>query len=93
MYIIDGIAYAGELPKPIRVVSARALEGHKLWLRFSTDEEKIFDATSLLDMPCFKPLNDENLFRSVYVDYGVPTWNDGAIDFAPDMLYKKGISL
>ena len=36
MYIIDGIAYAGEKTKPIKVSGVRPLDDFKLWLRFNT---------------------------------------------------------
>jgi len=91
MYIIDDIAYAGESPLSIKVISVRALNDYKLWLRFSTGEEKEFDFQPLLDYPCYKPLRDEKLFKEVYIDYGVTVWNDGDIDIAPDNLYENSI--
>ena len=92
MYVKDGIAYAGESEKPITVISVRPLEDYKLWVRFSTGEMKIFDFAPLLDMGGFRPLRDKAAFDSVYVDYGVPVWNDGAIDIAPEYLYQTGIN-
>jgi len=91
MHIIDGIAYAEEREKSIKVISARALDNYKLWIRFSTGETKIFDFSLLLDTEGFHPLKDKVVFSSVYVDYGVPVWNDGAIDIAPEHLYQNGI--
>ena len=91
MYIINGIAYAGEPTPTIKICGVRPLEDHKLWLRFNTGEIKIFDFKPLLDEPAFKELTDNRVFNGVYIDYGVPTWNDGAIDIAPEYLYKKGI--
>ena len=93
MYVIDGIAYSGEHENPITVISVRPLKDHKLWIRFSTGETKIFDFTSLLDTEGFRTLNDEASFGSVYVDYGIPAWNDGAIDIAPEYLYQNGVSV
>ena len=48
MYISDGIAYAGEQEPVIKVCGVRPLAGHKLWLRFTTGEAKVFDFTPLL---------------------------------------------
>jgi hypothetical protein len=93
MYIIDDIAYAGENTPTIKVKSVRPLEDYKLWLRFSTDEEKIFDFSPLLVMPVFAPLKDKSLFEGVYVDFGVPVWMDGEIDLAPEKLYTEGIAI
>ena len=88
MYVMDGIAYAGEKAPEIKVSGVRPLEGHKLWLRFSSGEVRIFDCTSLLGSPAFAPLSDEAVFRGVYIDYGVVTWQDGEIDIAPAYLYE-----
>jgi len=91
MYIKDGIAYAGEQETSITVLSVRALEDHKLWIRFSTGETKIFDFAPLLNAAVFKPLIDKELFNVVYIDYGVPVWDGGTIDIAPEHLYQNGI--
>lgn len=48
MYISNGIVYAGEQEPPIKVCGVRPLSGHRLWLRFTTGDVKIFDFTSLL---------------------------------------------
>ena len=60
-------------------------------IRFTTNEEKIFDFSPLLDFPCYQPLKEKSVFDSVYVDFGVTVWNNGAIDIAPDHLYKQGL--
>ena len=91
MYIIDGIAYAGECKKIIKVISVRPMDNYKLWLRFSTEEVKIFDFSTLLEDPCFRPLKDKSVFNEVYVDYGVTVWCDGKIDIAPEALYNGGV--
>lgn len=93
MYIKDGIAYAGEATPPIRVSGVRPIDGHKLWLRFNTGEEKIFDFAPLFSYPAFAPLADRAVFDGVYIDYGVTVWNDGEIDIAPAELYKRGVGV
>ncbi len=90
MYIKDGIAYAGEQKPPIRVSGVRPLDEHRLWLRFNTGEVKIFDFSGELESPAFAPLRDRRIFDGVYIDYGVPMWNDGEIDIAPEYLYQHG---
>lgn len=93
MYIENGICYAGE-PKPMLLVNGvRPMKNHKLWVRFNTGEAKVFDFTPLLDTPAFKPLANEEVFKSVYIDYGVTVWNDGDIDIAPEKLYENGVSV
>lgn len=90
MYIIDGVAYAGEPAPVLRVCGVRPLENFRLWARFSTGEAKVFDFKPLLDSPGFAPLSDPEVFKSVYIDYGVPVWKDGEIDIAPETLYENG---
>lgn len=93
MYIVNGIAYAGEPAPTIKVSGVRPLDNHKLWVRFNTGETKIFDFNPLLDSPAFAPLKDESVFRSVYIDYGVTVWKDGEIDIAPETLYQQGVAV
>lgn len=87
MYIVDGIAYAGEQTPEIRVCGVRPLADYRLWLRFSTGEAKVFDFKPLLDQPAFVPLADKEVFAGVYIDYGVTVWMDGEIDISPKYLY------
>ncbi len=91
MYVKNGIAYAGEPRQPIKISGIRPLDGYKLWVRFTNGEAKIFDFDGLLDSPAFSPLKDQRLFKDVYIDYGVPVWDDGNIDIAPEYLYENGI--
>lgn len=93
MYVIDGIAYAGESSAPIKVSGVRPLDDFRLWVRFNTGEAKLFDFKPLLDRPAFAPLADKAVFNGVYIDYGVVVWNDGEIDIAPEALYKDGVAV
>lgn len=90
MYIKNGIAYAGEEKQPIKICGVRPLADYRLWVRFSTGEAKTFDFKELLNTPAFSPLKDRNLFESVYIDFGVPVWNEGEIDISPEYLYENG---
>ena len=92
MYIMNGIAYAGEQKLPIKAVGVKALEGTRLWVRFNTGEAKIFDFKPLLKKTAFAPLADDEVFKGVYIDYGVTVWNNGEIDIAPEYLYENGVS-
>lgn len=87
MYIVDGIAYAGEKEPVIKISGVRPMEDFKLWLRFSTGEAKVFDFKPLLGKPAFAPLADRAVFDGVYIDYGVTVWNNGDIDISPKFLY------
>lgn len=88
MYIINGIAYAGEQKPMIKVVGVRPLDDFRLWLRFNNGEVRIYDFKPKLSTPAFSTLKNKELFRAVYIDYGVPVWNDGDIDIAPEHLYE-----
>lgn len=90
MYTVNGIVYAGEPEPVLKVCGVRVLGGHTLWVRFNNGEAKTFDFTPLLEYPAFAPLKDRETFASVYIDYGCPVWNDGAIDLSPGYLYEHG---
>ena len=90
MYIVNGIAYAGDPAPALQVCGVRPLDDFLLWVRFNNGEARVFDCKPLLKTPAFAPLADPDTFRSVYIDYGVPVWADGSIDIAPETLYKEG---
>lgn len=90
MIVIDEIAYPDNKETLVKVVGVKPLDDYKLWVRFNTDETKIFDFKPLLDEICFLPLKDKNIFNSVYIDYGIVTWNDGEIDIATEKVYADG---
>ena len=92
MYIRDGIAYAGKETPALKISGVRPLAGYNLWVRFNTGESKTVDFRPLLETPAFSPLKEESVFCSVYIDYGVPVWNDGDIDISPEYLYENGVS-
>lgn len=92
MYIADGIAYPGEKEPEVKVCGIRPLPDHKSWLRFTTGEAKIFDFRPLLKNAAFKPLSDIKIFNAVYLDHGVPVWENGNIDISPQYLYEHSIS-
>ena len=73
----------------IKVIEAKALPDHMLWLRFNTGEEKLFDFKPLLTYPAFAPLVDPEVFNNVSLDQGVTIWNNGDIDIAPSYLYNS----
>lgn len=91
MYIIDGIAYAGEPVHPVKVSGVKPLPDYRLWIRFDNGEMRVFDFKPLLDKAGFAPLKDVKLFSGVYIDYGVATWQNGDIDIAPDYLYENSV--
>lgn len=92
MYIIDGIAYAGEMTPTVKVSGIRPLSDYKLWVRFNTGEAKIYDCKPLLEKAGFAPLKDIAVFNGVYIDYGIAVWLNGDIDISPNELFENGVS-
>lgn len=90
MYVLDGIAYAGEPFKPIKMCGVHPLDDFRLWVRFNNGDAKVFDFKPLLSTPAFVPLTDMAVFNAVYIDYGITVWNNGYIDIAPETLFEKG---
>ncbi len=91
MFEKDGIAYAGNQTPPLKVWGVRPLDNFMLWLRFNTGESRLLDCKPLFDFPAFAPLKDQEVFKSVYIDYGVPVWNDGEIDLSPEYAYENSV--
>ena len=91
-HIINGIAYAGKFKNSIKVSSAKALGDMMMLLEFETGEQRLYDATDLLQYPAFKPLADENNFKNIKIEQGVVTWCDGEIDIAPETMYMNSYS-
>lgn len=89
MYIINGIAYAGEPVSDMKITSVKPLDDMMMLITFSTGETRLYDATQLLEYPAFQPLQDEAVFRSAKIEYGVVTWLDGDIDIAPETMYQN----
>lgn len=91
MYIINGIAYAGEPTETIKVKSVKVVSDLCLLITFSTGEKRIFDATTLLQYPVYQPLTNEELFKQAYIEGGTVVWDNGEIDIAPETLYHNSI--
>ncbi|MBI5876067.1 MAG: DUF2442 domain-containing protein [Chloroflexi bacterium] len=71
------------------VVAVKALELYRVWLKFSTGEERVVDLLPLMRGPIFEPMrSNADYFRTVRVDseLGTIVWENGA-DLDPDVLY------
>ena len=89
MYIMNGIAYAGERSENIEVSSVKPLDDMMMIVTFSTGEKRLFDASGLLQYPAFAPLKNKEVFMNASVEYGVVCWNGGEIDLAPETMYDQ----
>jgi hypothetical protein len=74
----------------VDVIEARYLRDYTVWLKFEDGAEGEIDLSGELYGPAFKPLRDQEFFRSFTVspDLGTISWPNGA-DFAPEFLYDK----
>jgi len=68
-------------------LSVKTLDDYKLIIKFSTGEEKIYDAKSDIAHGVFQSLKDKNLFASARIARGTVVWNDD-LDIAPETLYQ-----
>ena len=74
----------------VKVVQAKALDGHRIWLRFSNGREGVRDLSDVLadGGAMVEPLRDPALFQRVFVECGVLTWPNG-FDLDAIALYRE----
>ena len=72
---------------PIKIESVKPLSDMMMLVSFNNGEVRLFDATCLKG-EVFSPLKEESVFRNCVIEYGVPTWCDGAVDCAPEYIYE-----
>jgi hypothetical protein len=72
----------------IDVLRVKALDGHRLWVRFSDGNEGIRDLSDIIASggPMVEPLQASDYFARALVEMGVPTWPNG-FDLDPVNLY------
>lgn len=71
----------------VHVVAARAVGGHRVWIRFDDGAEGEVDLAAHLDGDVFAPLHDRSYFAQLRVGPGrTLEWPNGA-DFAPEFLH------
>ena len=70
------------------MVAAKVVNDLSMLVTFSTGEARLFDASSLLEMPVFAPLRSNEVFSGFAIDHGAASWAGGDIDLAPETMYK-----
>ncbi len=88
MYIVDGIAYAGEASKELAVKDIKILDKMYMLVELNTGEQRILDAMVLLKYPVYQKLQSKEAFMSASVEDGVLIWLDGDIDIGTTTLYN-----
>ncbi|OAA92743.1 MULTISPECIES: DUF2442 domain-containing protein [Clostridium] len=71
-----------------KVIEVNVLKDYKLLLKFETNEQKTFDVKPYLQYEVFKPINNLDEFKNVYIEFGTVCWKCGA-DLSRDTLYIK----
>lgn len=75
--------------RPVRIRSAKALDGFRVRLEFTDGSMREIDLERYLHGPVFDPIRaNPDVFRSLKVDEAMGTivWDNGA-DIDPDVLY------
>jgi hypothetical protein len=71
----------------VRVLAAQPLEDYRVRVEFEDGSQKELDLEPYLRGPIFESVrNDPGVFRSLKVQDGTITWENGA-DIDPDVLY------
>ena len=89
MFTKNNIVYASQPTKDLEVVDFKILDYMYMIISFSNGEQRVFDATCLLEYPVYQPLKDEIIFTAVEIRNGTLSWCNNKIDIAPETLYKK----
>lgn len=89
MYFSNGFVYGGTPSEMMKIIKVKPLDNMMLLLTFSSGEQRLYDATQLLEHPIFKPLEDKEVFSHPELDHGVVTWLDGELDVAPESMYEN----
>ena len=73
-------------PKPVEV---KALEGYRLWIKYSDGVEGVVDLSDLAGKGAFGLWKDYREFEKVYIGAGgAIAWGE-EIDLCPDALYLR----
>ncbi len=65
-------------------------EDYTLLITFASGEQKIYDASHLLEYKIFEPLKNIDFFMTARVIYDAVGWND-RLDLDPCALYADGV--
>ena len=71
----------------VHVVEAKALGGHRVWLRFDDGVSGDVDLGRELDGEVFAPLRDAGYFAKFRIDEGRTLSGPNGADYAPEFLH------
>jgi hypothetical protein len=73
------------------IIKAEVLKDYKLIITFSNKEIKLFDMSSYLNYPIFRPLSDKKEFEKFSIVDGTIEWECGA-ELSNDTFYIAGVT-
>lgn len=88
MFELNGILYAGSPKEMLKIKDAKITGNMMMLLTFSSGEKRVFDA-KILKGDVFKPLENDDVFRSFEIVHGAVTWLNQNIDCAPEYMYAN----
>jgi len=74
----------------IKPLTVKPLKNYMLEISFSNGETRLFDLKPYFSVPFYSALEDEQIFKSVYVGDMTVEWPNGK-DIAPHELYETSI--
>ena len=89
MYFSNGFVYGGTPAELMKITKVKPMDNMMLLLTFNSGEQRLYDASQLLEYPVFQPLKDNEVFSHPELDHGVVTWLDGELDIAPEAMYEN----
>jgi len=75
-----------------KIIEVKPLANYKLYLKFETNEEKVFDVLPYIDGDWFGKLKDEKYFKTVHLSGNTIEWQGGQ-DIAPHELYELSVEI
>ena len=75
------------------IIEAKILEDYRIYLKFATGEEKIYDMKKwIYNDKNYSKLKDETYFKDIKVTRDTIEWKTGE-DIAPEYLYHESIPI
>ena len=76
------------------IASVKVLENYRLLIKFSSNEERIYDMTSWLEKPAFASLKSYQVFKNITIEKGgyAVSWNE-ELDLSEYELWKNSTPL
>ena len=75
MYFSNGFVYGGTPTKLMKITKVKPLDNMMLLLTFNSGEQRLYDASQLLEYPVFQPLKEKEVY--------------GELDISPESMYEN----